>query len=159
IRPLETGHDVEILDPYLRPTLADTVEHRHDDNASAFFVQVHANVTVIGAGDRTDPRVWLVVPCVIFSLWLGVDFYEGLAPVKLSEYLKALCPGERLHRKTPADIHDAAYDRNVTGREVHAHALVGDAAEFLLHLIGVPVAYDVVEHYITANLWMMDSAR
>src|SRR5262245_6471285 len=157
--PSKTRHDIEIFDRHVCPTLTDTIEHCHDDNAVTFVVYRHPKITVVGPDDGTHPRIGLVVPCVVCLLGLVVHFDEGLPLVELSKKIKELRPGERRSRKAPADIHNAAYDRDVTGREVHPHLSVCDARQFLLHLIRVPVPHDVVEHHIAADLGMVNGAR
>src|SRR5262245_14740168 len=127
--PGKTRHAIEIFDRHLCPAFAHTVEHRHDDDAVAFVVHIHANVTVVGPGDGTHPRIGLVVPCVVSILRLVVHFDEGLPRVELSAHLQEVRPGEHLGRKAPADIHNAAHDGNVTWCEVHAYIPSCDAAE------------------------------
>ena len=86
--PSKTRHDIEIFDGHVCPTLADTIEHRHDDNAVAFVVYCHPQVTVVGPSDGTHPWIGLVVPCVVFLLRLVVYFDKGLPLVELSEQIK-----------------------------------------------------------------------
>src|SRR5262249_10614415 len=119
--PSKTRHDIEIFDGHVCPTLADTIEHRHDDHAVAFVVYCHPKVTVVGPSDGTHPWIGLVVPYVVFLLRLVVYFDKGLPLVELSEQIKEFRPGECLRRKAPADIHNAAHDWDITRREVHAH--------------------------------------
>src|SRR5215475_2005885 len=102
--PSKTRHDIEIFDGHLCPTLADTIEHRHDDNAVTFVVYRHPKITVVGPGDGTHPRIGLVMPGVVFLLGLVVHFDEGLPLVELSKMIKELRHGDRLSRKAPADI-------------------------------------------------------
>src|SRR5262249_26434307 len=130
------------------PPLPDTIDHRHDDNTVTFVVYRHPKVTVVGPGDGAHPRIGLVVPGVVSLLRLVVYFDKGLPLVELSEQIKELRPGECLGGKAPADIHNAAHDWDVTGREVHPYLSVCDARQFLFHLIPVPVPHDVVEHHI-----------
>src|SRR5207249_4070527 len=93
---------------------------------------------------------------VVCVPWLVVDFDEGLPLVKLPKQLQELRPGDRLSRKAPANIDDAAHNGDVARCEVHAHTAVGDAAQLLLHLIGMPVAHDIVEHDVPPDLRMMN---
>src|SRR5262245_62281985 len=157
--PSKARHEIEIFDGHVCPTLADTIEHRHDDNAVTFVVYRHPKITVVSPGDGTHPRIGLVVPCVVFLLGLVVHFDEGLPLVELSEQIQELRPGERLRRKAPADIHNAAHDWDITRREVHAHLSVCDARQFLLHLIRVPVPHNVVEHHVATDFGMVNRTR
>ena len=125
--PSKTRHDIEIFDRHVCPAFANTVEHRHDDNAVSFVVYRHPNITVVGPGDGTHPRIRLVVPGVVCILGLVIHFDEGLPLVELSEKIQEVRPGKRLGRKAPADIDDAAYDRDVTGREVQGIRLRRDS--------------------------------
>src|SRR2546422_133943 len=118
ICPRITRHNVQILDPDVRPPLANTVYHRHDDNAMALFVDIHPHIAIVRAGDRTHPRIGLVLPGVVCVPWLVVDFDEGLPLVELPKHLQELRPGYWLSRKASADIDNAAHNGDIARREV-----------------------------------------
>src|SRR2546422_4275899 len=124
----------------------------------ALFVDIHPHIAIVRAGDRTHPRIGLVLPGVVCVPWLVVDFDEGLPLVELPKHLQELRPGYWLSRKASADIDNAAHNGDIARREVHAHTVVGYRGQFLLHLIRMPVAHNIVQYHVPRDLWMMNGA-
>jgi len=62
IGAIESRHEVEVFDCYLRATFTHTVEDRHDHNAVSFVININPDMTVVGACHCTHPWVRFVVP-------------------------------------------------------------------------------------------------
>ena len=85
IGAIESRHEVEVFDSYLRATFTHTVEDRHDHNAVSFVININPDMTVVGACHCTHPWVRFVVQGFAISARLIVNLYERLAFVELPE--------------------------------------------------------------------------
>ena len=85
IGAIESRHQVEVFDAYLRATFTHTVEDRHDHNAVSFVINVNPDMTVVGACHCTHPWVGFEVPGFAISARLIVNLYERLAFVEPPE--------------------------------------------------------------------------
>lgn len=156
IGAVKTGHDVQVLDGHMSAALADTVQHRHDNEAVSFFIDVYTDEAIIRTGHGADPRIRFVIPGFHLSSRLIVDFHEGLPIVKPAKNVEDFVAIEAFGREAPAHVDDPSDDRNVAGSEVHTDCLTGEIADLLLHLVGMTVADNIIQNDVVSDLGVVN---